>query len=551
MIEVETDFIIIGSGAAGALLANRLSADPRHRVLLVEAGGADLNPLIKVPMAAGVLYHWPGVNWGYETTPQNGLAGRSIVWPRGRVRGGSTAINGMMHIRGNARDYDDWRQLGLAGWSYDDVLPAFRRFERNASHRNAYHGADGELYTEKARGDHPLYRAWLDAARAAGFPDNADFNGAAQEGVGLYDFNIRNGRRVTAANAFLDPIRGRANLDVWLNTQALRLTFEGRRCTGVLVRRGSREIRIAVRRETLVCGGAVNSPLLLMRSGLGDAQALQALGIAPILNRPEIGRNLQDHLGVYVQHACLKPVTLYGLMRPDRALAAGFRAWAFGSGPAASVPLEAGGFLRTRPTLDAPDVHVTFVPGLSLAATQRGQMQHGFLTNVYQLRPQSRGSIRLASSDPRDKPIIDPNYLSAEEDRRCLRDGVRLARAIAEQAPLTPWRGDELAPGRAVESDSEIDDWVRANANTIFHPVGTCRMGGDDHAVLDAALRVRGVAALRVVDASAMPRIISGNTAAPTMMIAEKAAALILAPAQEASAVVSDAPAPAATACTA
>ncbi|HYC04982.1 MAG TPA: choline dehydrogenase [Azospirillaceae bacterium] len=527
----EADYIVVGAGSAGCLLANRLSRDPGSRVLLLEAGSKDWNPLIRIPLVAGLLYYLPALNWGYETEAQEGLDGRKLVWPRGKVLGGSTAINGMMYIRGHASDYDHWRQLGLAGWSYEDVLPHFRAFERNLSHprNDAFHGRDGELHTEKARGDHPLYRAWLACTHAAGFKENEDFNGPDQEGTGLYDFNIREGRRVSAATAFLAPARSRPNLSIETGVHVERLVFEGRRCTGLQVTRGGERVTLKARREVILSAGAVNSPQLLQLSGIGEAEHLHRLGIPVVLDRRDVGRNLQDHLGIYVQHKCLKPVTLYGLMRPDRAALAGLSALLFGKGPAASIPLEAGGFLKTRPELEIPDVHVTFVPGLSLATTQVGQMQHGFLTNVYQLRPESRGTILITSPDPAAKPAIQPNYLAAEADRRCLRDGVRLARRIAGQAPLDPYRGEELAPGEAAQDDAAIDSWVRQTANTIFHPVGTCRMGGDEEAVLDSELRVRGIEGLRVVDASAMPTIIGGNTSVPTMMIAEKAASMILA----------------------
>ncbi|QGN55618.1 GMC family oxidoreductase [Novosphingobium sp. Gsoil 351] len=521
------DYIVVGAGSAGCLLANRLSADPRVRVLLLEAGGRGRNPLIRVPMVAGLLYFMPSLNWGYETVPQGGLDGRSLVWPRGRVLGGSSAINGMMYIRGTPADYDQWRQSGLAGWGYEDVLPFFRSFERNVSHADRhFHGHEGELWTERARGENPIYGAWLDSARAAGADLNPDFNGARQEGVGYYDFNIRDGRRVTAATAFLDPIRGRQNLSVITDLQVAKLTFHQRQCTGLLLLDGR---ELTVKREVILCAGTVNSPQLLELSGIGDGERLQKLGIPVVAHSPEVGRNLQDHLGIYVQHTCTQPVTLYGLMRPDRAIWAGLRDLAAGKGPASSVPLEAGGFLKTRRDLDEPDVHITAVPGLSLATTRLGQMRHGFLTNLYQLRPHSRGTTYIVSPDAGAKPRIDPCYLNDPLDVQCLREGTRLIRSIVGQAPLDPLRGEEIAPGAGVSDDDDdaIDAWVRSSANTIFHPVGTCRMGADERAVVDGALRVRGVESLRVVDASIMPTITSGNTAAPTMMIAEKAASMI------------------------
>jgi choline dehydrogenase len=529
MRDIEADYVIVGAGAAGCLLANRLSADPARRVILLEAGPRDWNPLIRVPMLAGLLYYLPSINWGYETAPQTNLSDRRIVWPRGKVLGGSTAINGMMYMRGHRDDYRRWRGMGLEGWDHEDVLPAFKAFERNVSHPDgdAWHGRRGELFTEKAAGRHPLYRAWIAAALEAGCAANEDFNGPEQEGVGLYDFNIRAGRRVSAASAFLTPVRRRTNLRVMTGTQVARLRFEGRRCVGVEAERRGEPIDVAAAREVVLCAGAVNSPQLLMLSGIGDGARLRTFGLAPILHRPAVGENLRDHLGVYLQHRSRTSDTLYGLMRPDRAIAAGLRALLLGTGPAASVPLEAGGFLKTRPGLERPDIHVTFVPGLSLAATRSGQMEHGFLTNAYQLRPESRGFIRLASPDPRAKPEIQPNYLSAEADRRCLRDALRLCRRIAGQRAMDAVRGEERSPGAGVQDDARIDRWIADTAQTIFHPVGTCRMGADPDAVLDSRLRVRGIEGLRVADASAMPDIVGGNTSAPTMMIAERAASFI------------------------
>lgn len=526
------DFIVVGAGAAGCLLANRLSADSANRVLLLEAGGRDWNPLIRMPLFAGLLYFTPSLNWGYATEAQRHMNDRSLKWPRGKVLGGSTAINGMMYMRGQHQDYDDWSQAGLSGWSYDDVLPFFKSFEQNASHEgdSTYHGRDGELHTEKAKADHPLYDAWLDCARASGQIDNKDFNGANQEGVGVYDFNIKDGRRVSASAAFLDPIRNRQNLTVVTRAQVQRLTVVEGVCTGLECRVGGHTKTYTADREVILSCGAVNSPQILQLSGIGDGAMLQKLDIPTVVDRPAVGQNLQDHIGVYLQHKCLKPITLFGLMRPDRAIIAGLKQMLFGAGAAASVPLEVGGFLKTRAEIDRPDIHVTFVPGLSLATTQAGQMEHGFLTNVYQLRPKSRGSISITSPNPMDKPRIDPNYLSDPDDISCLREGVRLIRNIAEQSALDTYRGTEISPGVDAVNDDQIDDWIRRSVDTIFHPVGSCRMGADDDAVLDEALRVRGVGNLRVIDASAMPNIPSGNTSMPTMMIAEKGAAMILQP---------------------
>ena len=524
------DFIIVGAGSAGCVLANRLSADGRHTVLLLEAGGSDRNPIFRLPILAGAAYWYRPANWNYVTAPQAGLDGRQIKWPRGKVLGGSSSINGMMYMRGNAADYDGWAQAGCTGWSHADVLPYFRRSE-DAPDRagDPFHGVGGPLRTVTARGANPLYASFLAAGIAEGARPNADFNGADQEGLGFYDFNIRDGRRESAATAFLRPALSRPNLTVWTQAPVSRVVIAEGRATGVEVARWGQPQVVTARREIVLAGGAINSPQLLQLSGIGPGAVLQAAGVPVRVDAPGVGANLQDHLGVYLTYACKDPVTLYSLFRPDRAALAMLRAVLFGTGPMAAVPLEAGGFLRTRADLSIPDIHITFVPGLSLEATQKGQGQHGYLINFYQLRPESRGEIRITGPDPRDAPLIDPRYLSAEADRLCLRDGVRLARRIGENPALARHKKRDLSPGpEDLASDAAIDAWVRAGANTIFHPVGTCRMGADAGSVVDPDLRVRGVAGLRVADASVMPTVVGGNTSAPTMMIAEKAADLIL-----------------------
>jgi choline dehydrogenase len=525
----ESDFLVIGAGAAGCLLANRLSASSSVSVTLLEAGGADWNPLIRVPLMAGLLYFMPSLNWGYQTEPQDALDRRRIPWPRGRVVGGSTTINGMMYVRGHPSDYDDWSRLGLPGWSYENVLPHFRAIERNLSHGpepDRYHGRSGEVFAARAPAKNPIYAAWLEAARQAGYSPNDDFNGVDQEGVGPFDFNIRNGRRVSAADAFLRPVRRRPNLRLVTLAPAARLLFDGARCVGAETVDGR---RFLTRGEVILAAGAVNSPALLQLSGIGDAERLAALGVGPRLNLPSVGANLQDHLGVAIRLQSREAVTLHGLMRPDRALAAGVAALAFGVGPAAVCPLEVGGFLKTRGDLARPDVHVIVVPGLGVSPDRKSQNQHAFSTTAYQLRPLSRGEVCIRCPDPRQPPAIDPRYLSDPADRGCLRDSIRLLRGILAQPALDRFRGAEMLPGADVSSDAAIDQYVAATASTVFHPAGTCRMGPPGDAVVDAQLRVRGVERLRVADASIMPTIIGGNTSAPTMMIAERCAAMILA----------------------
>ncbi|MEM1430546.1 MAG: choline dehydrogenase [Pseudomonadota bacterium] len=524
----EFDFIVVGAGSAGCVLANRLSEDPSVSVLLLEAGGEDRHPVLRLPLAAGLAYFHRPTNWGHVTTPQAGLGGRAIKWPRGKVLGGSSSINGMMYMRGNRADYDDWRQMGLTGWGYRDVLPYFLRSEDHADRKGPYHGKGGPLRVVTAKAENPLYADFLAAAEAAGHPRTQDHNGARQEGLGPYDFNIRDGRRESSATAFLKPARGRPNLTVWTRARANRLVMDERRVTGVDVWRPSGRLRATARREVVLSAGSINTPHLLELSGIGDPDVLGAVGVEVRHALPEVGANLQEHLGVYLTYKCKDPITLYALFRPDRAAAAAVAGYLGGVGPAAAVPLEVGGFLKTRPDLDRPDIHITFVPGLNLETTQAGQGRHGYLINFYQLRPESRGTVHLTSASPQRAPRIDAGYLSAASDLECFRGGYRLARKIAETAPLAARNAGEISPAGPLKNDAEIDAWVREAANTIFHPVGTARMGADAGAVVDADLKVRGLEGLRVADASVMPRIIGGNTSAPAMMIAEKAADLML-----------------------
>ena len=524
------DFIVVGAGSAGCVLANRLSEDGRHSVLLLEAGGSDRHPVFSIPLMAGAAYFWKPSNWHYATAPQPSLDGRSIPWPRGKVLGGCSSINGMMYMRGTRTDYDIWRQMGLAGWGYEDVLPYFVRAEDNPERPgDPFHGQGGPLHVEKAKAENPLYRAFLDAGKDEGFRANDDFNGARQEGLGRYDFNILAGRRVSSATAYLRPAQGRDNLTVWSKTMAQRIRLQDGRAVGLdVVRNGVLEA-VNARREIVLSCGAINSPALLQVSGIGEPAMLKAAGVEPLVDLPQVGRNLQDHLGVYLKYAANAPVSLYSLLRPDRAAAALLRAYLFGKGPATAVPLEAGGFLKTRQSLDEPDIHVTFVPGLNLETTRAGQGTHGYLVSFYPLRPESRGHVAITSPDPAHAPLIDPAYLSAELDRQVMRDGLRLVRQIAENPNMSRYKSGDISPLEAdFASDATIDAWVRQNANTIFHPTGTCRMGADANAVVDGELKLRGVAGLRVADASIMPAIVSGNTSAPTMMIAEKAADMML-----------------------
>lgn len=528
---IKPDVIVVGAGSAGCVAAARLAADPARRVVLVEAGPADRNPLLRVPLMTGVLLRGRMANWFYHTEPEPNLCGRRLFWPRGKVLGGSSAINGMVWTRGLPDDFDGWAQRGLPGWSFERVLPVYRGLERHHGGESAWHGGGGPQPVTRPPGLHPLSAAFIEAGQAAGFPLSADFNGPAPEGFGRYDFTIADGRRVSAATAFLRPLLGAPNLTVLTGAQVLRVVVERGRAVALELARGGRVERLAAG-EIVLCCGTVNSPQVLMLSGIGPAEALRAHGLAVAADLPGVGQNLQDHLLVRVEHACPEPVTLHGLLRADRAALALAQALLTGTGPAARFPLEAGAFLRSDPALDGPDLQAHFLPGLSTAAVRwpwspAPAQGHGFFANIYRMRPESRGSIALRSADPRDAPLIRPNYLSARGDIDALARGVRLLRRVFAQPPFDRWRGAELQPGPAVQSDAEIEAWIRTRADTVFHPVGTCRMGTDAGAVVDGALRVHGVAGLRVADASVMPAMPSCNTHAPSMMIGARAAAFV------------------------
>lgn len=533
MPESEPDYIIVGAGSAGCALAARLSEDPAIRVLLIEAGGRDTDPLLHVPLMTGLLLRGGLHAWRFATERDPRLGGRSLNWPRGRVLGGSSAINGMVWMRGRPSDYDAWAQRGLRGWAWDDLLPTFRRIEDFAGGASADHGAGGPVPVTDGGAENPLLDAFVEAGIAAGWPRAADFNAPPYEGFGRYHFTIAGGRRVSAARAYLRAARGRPNLRIATRLRAISVAVGNGRCTGIRLRDG-RVLRAS--REVILCAGAIGSPMLLMHGGAGPADALREAGIAVTHALPGVGRNLQDHLLVRVEHACTQPITLHRLTRPDRAAAAVTRAMLFGTGPAASFPLAAGALLRSHAKEDEPDLQSHFMPALSTATMRlpflpsvTPRAAHGFMANCYVLRPESRGWLAPASADPLAPPRIVPNYLSTEGDRRRLRDGVRHLRTVFAQAPFDAYRGPELSPGPGATTDAELDAFIADTADTAYHPVGTCAMGGDGdmHAVLDAALRVRGITGLRVADASAMPAITSGNTHAPSVMIGERCAELI------------------------
>jgi choline dehydrogenase len=524
----EFDYVIVGAGSAGCVLANRLSADGKNSVLLLEAGPRDTNLWIHVPLGYGRLFKEKTVNWMYQTEPEPELGGRQVFQPRGKVLGGSSSINGLLYVRGQHEDYDRWRQRGNAGWGYDDVLPYFKKAEDQQRGADKYHGAGGPLPVSDWRHADPLSEAFVVAAAETGIPTNPDFNGASQEGAGFFQTTTRRGRRASTAFSYLRPAKGRGNLRVETSALAQRILFEGRHARAVEYRQQGRLRTARARKEILVSSGAYNSPQLLQLSGVGPADLLKAHGIDVVLDAPGVGNDLQDHMQVRLVTRCAQRVTLNDIVNhPVRRIMAGAQYAAFRRGPLTIAAGTSGAFFKTNPRLATPDIQIHFLP---FSTDKMGEKLHsfsGFSASVCQLRPESRGSLRIKSADPTVPPEIRINYLATETDRAAFVDGIKILRKILAAPALKPYSVEEVHPGPKVTSDEELLNYCRRTGSTVYHPTSTCRMGNDPLAVVDQRLKVRGIEGLRVVDASIMPDLMSGNTNAPTIMIAEKASDMI------------------------
>lgn len=528
---MEADFIIVGAGSSGCVLANRLSENPKHKVVLIEAGGRDSYPWIHIPAGYFKTMNNPGYDWCYQTDPVPGLNRKVIKWPRGKVLGGSSALNGLLYVRGQAEDYDRWRQMGNPGWGWDDVLPYFKRSEDNERGADALHGAGGPLGVSDPRYTHPICDAWIKAAAQAGYPINDDINGPTQEGVGYYQLTIRNGRRCSTAVGYLNPVKSRPNLTILTRAQVRKVVLDGNRATGVEIANKAGQVEtLTARREVILSSGAVGSPQILMLSGIGKGAELRKAGVAPTHDLPGVGKNLQDHLQARTTFKTAIPTVNDEVRSPIAKVKTALRYGLNRNGPMTMGASMVAGFLRTSPDEATPDIQFHINPWSADSPAEGVHPFSAFTATVCVLRPTSKGEITLAGPDPMRAPHIQPNYLATEDDCRRTVEGVRISRNIARQAALKAEITEEFRPPRALDLD-DYDatlDWVRANTTTVYHPTGSCKMGSDETAVVDARLRVHGIDGLRVVDCSIMPEIVSGNTNAPAVMIGEKASDMIL-----------------------
>ncbi len=524
------DFIVVGAGSAGCVLANRLSANSKYSVAVIEAGGKDSSPWIHIPVGYFKTMGNPKTDWGYKTEPDKGLNGRSIAWPRGRVLGGSSSINGLLYVRGQAEDYDGWRQLGNTGWAWSDIEPYFRKSETWESNGSEYRGTDGPLHVSPSRLKRKVVDAWIESAVNAGYRETEDYNGPDQEGVGYFQLTAKNGRRCSSAVAYLNPAKNRPNLKIFTNAQAEGITFDGNRAIGMRVRIKGKLVELTANKEVILSTGAIGSPQLLMTSGIGAADELKQHGIEVRKELKGVGKNLQDHLQA-------RPVFKVNVPTINTEVGNLFRQALIGveyalrrTGPMTMAASLGTGFLKTRPELATPDIQFHIQPWSADKPADGPHKFSAFTASVLQMRPESTGHLELVSSDMRDYPKIHPNYLSTKLDCDTIVDGIRIARQIARQEPLKSIVTESHGPSDHI-SDDDYDsllNWARDTATTIYHPTGTCKMGPDSMAVVDERLKVRGIEGLRVADCSIMPIIVSGNTNAPAMMIGEKASDMIL-----------------------